>query len=119
LALKGLSRQHIESFDYFLNTDIKGVVAANNEVRSDFDPNFYLRYTDIYIGEPCYEENNIRVPMTPHECRIRDLTYAAPIIAEVEYLRGKTKVIGDKIELGFLPIMLGCSKCVLVGKDSA
>ena len=86
LALKGLSRQHIESFNYFLNTDIKKILAANNEIRSDFNPNWYLKYTDIYVGSPSHVEDTVPIPMTPQECRIRDLTYQAPIYVDVEYI---------------------------------
>lgn len=52
LRLRGLLRQHIDSFNHFINVDMKEIVAAksNNEVRSDADPKFFLRYTDIYIG---------------------------------------------------------------------
>ena len=52
-------KQHIDSFDYFINTDIKKIVAAqsNCTIRSDVDPKFFLRYTDIYVGEPSIDED--------------------------------------------------------------
>jgi DNA-directed RNA polymerase III subunit RPC2 len=58
LRMRGLMRQHIDSFNYFVNVDIKQIVAArsNCEVRSEADPKFFLRYTDIYVGEPSLEE---------------------------------------------------------------
>ena len=58
LRMRGLMRQHIDSFNYFVNVDIKQIVAArsNFEVRSEADPKFFLRYTDIYVGEPNLEE---------------------------------------------------------------
>jgi DNA-directed RNA polymerase III subunit RPC2 len=58
LRMRGLMRQHIDSFDNFINVEIKKIVAAksNCEVRSEADPKFFLRYTDIYIGTPNIEE---------------------------------------------------------------
>jgi DNA-directed RNA polymerase III subunit RPC2 len=58
LRMRGLMRQHIDSFNHFINSDIKKIVAAktNQEVRSEADPKFFLRYTDIYVGEPNVEE---------------------------------------------------------------
>jgi DNA-directed RNA polymerase III subunit RPC2 len=52
LRMRGLMRQHIDSFNHFIKTDIKQIVAAqsNFEVRSDSDPKFFVRYTDIYVG---------------------------------------------------------------------
>jgi DNA-directed RNA polymerase III subunit RPC2 len=60
LRLRGLMRQHIDSFDHFIQVDIKKIVAArsNQEVRSDADPKFFLKYTDIYIGDPNIEEES-------------------------------------------------------------
>ena len=42
LRVKGLVKQHIDSFNYFVNTDIKNIVKANNRVSSDVDPLFYV-----------------------------------------------------------------------------
>lgn len=60
LRMRGLMRQHIDSFDHFINIEIKKIVAArsNCEVRSEADPKFFLRYTDIYVGEPNIEEES-------------------------------------------------------------
>jgi DNA-directed RNA polymerase beta subunit len=60
LRMRGLMRQHIDSFDHFINLEIKKIVAArsNCEVRSEADPKFFLRYTDIYVGEPNIEEES-------------------------------------------------------------
>ena len=58
LRLRGLMRQHIDSFNHLINVDIKQIVAAksNREIRSEADPKFFLQYTDIYVGEPNLEE---------------------------------------------------------------
>lgn len=56
--MRGLVRQHIESFDAFVNRDIKKIVRArgNERVTCDADPNWYLRYTNVHVGTPCVEE---------------------------------------------------------------
>lgn len=53
LQMRGVMRQHIDSFNHFINVDMKEIVAAksNQEIRSDADPKFFLRYTDIYVGK--------------------------------------------------------------------
>lgn len=45
LKVRGLVRQHIDSFNYFINHDIKKIVQApgNERLGIDSDPNFYLR----------------------------------------------------------------------------
>lgn len=60
LRMRGLMRQHIDSFNHFLDVEIKEIVAAksNQEIRSEADPKFFLKYTDIYVGEPSIEEES-------------------------------------------------------------
>lgn len=53
--MKGLVKQHIDSFNYFVNEDIKKIVQANNKVLSDADPCFYLKYLNVWVGEPNVE----------------------------------------------------------------
>ncbi len=120
LQIRGLVKQHIDSFNYFINHEIKHVVRANQKVVSDADPNFYLKYLNVYIGEPCVEDNYEIKPTNPQQCRLRDMTYRAPITVDIEYTRGKeivTKRGGQPgqgaIVIGHMPIMLRCDRCVL------
>ncbi|GAB0088725.1 DNA-directed RNA polymerase [Sergentomyia squamirostris] len=117
LEIKGLVKQHIDSFNYFINVDIKKIVQANNKVISDADPMFYLKYLNIYVGKPDVDEGfNITKDTTPHECRLRDMTYSAPITVDIEYTRGSQRVVRNKLLIGRMPIMLRSSNCVLSGK---
>jgi DNA-directed RNA polymerase III subunit RPC2 len=43
LAVRGLVKQHIDSFNYLITHDIKKIVKANEKVTCDVDPNFYLK----------------------------------------------------------------------------
>src|ERR1700677_1767833 len=52
LKVKGLVKKHIDSFNYFVDVDIKNILKANNKVTSDVDPRFWLKYTDIHVGFP-------------------------------------------------------------------
>ncbi len=41
---------------------------ANEKITSDADPNFYMKYLNIYVGMPDVEEGfNITKPISPHE----------------------------------------------------
>lgn len=122
LRMRGLMRQHIDSFNHFINTDIKQIVAArsNQEIRSDADPKFFLRYTDIYVGEPNLEEEAfVTSNVTPFQCRLRDCTYSAPLYVNVRYTRQRQIVIKNGIQIGRIPIMLRSEKCILTGKSPA
>ncbi|XP_078366537.1 DNA-directed RNA polymerase III subunit RPC2-like [Oculina patagonica] len=120
LKVKGLVKQHIDSFNYFINVDIKKIVKANEKITTDADPVWYLKYLNIYVGSPDVEESfNITKPISPHECRLRDMTYSAPITVDIEYTRGSQRVVRHNLPIGRMPIMLRSSNCVLTGKSPA
>jgi DNA-directed RNA polymerase III subunit RPC2 len=43
--VRGLVKQHIDSFNYFVNCEIKKIVhaKANEKITSDVDPNYYVK----------------------------------------------------------------------------
>ncbi|WIA33788.1 hypothetical protein OEZ86_006901 [Tetradesmus obliquus] len=121
LKIRGLVKQHIDSFNYLINHDIKKIVKANERVTCDTDPNFYLKYTNIHIGPPCLEEEYRQEEITPQQCRLRDITYAAPIYVDIEYTRGREIVTrkgpGQAVRIGRMPLMLRCDRCLLHNKS--
>ncbi|EGW34142.1 DNA-directed RNA polymerase [Spathaspora passalidarum NRRL Y-27907] len=117
LKVKGLVKQHLDSFNYFVDTDLKKIIKANELVLSDVDPEFYLKYLDIRVGHRSKTPNDKLVLMPPHQCRLRDLTYSAPIFVDVEYTRGRKIIVHTDLEIGRMPIMLRSNKCILDGAD--
>ncbi|ESO92257.1 hypothetical protein LOTGIDRAFT_233244 [Lottia gigantea] len=98
LKVKGLVKQHIDSFNYFINVEIKKIMRANEKITSDADPNFYLKYLNIYVGMPDVEEGfNITKPISPHETA--DMIHSLAVV--------------------LMPIMLRSSNCVLTNKSPA
>lgn len=80
----------------------------------------YFRYTSIRVGMPERLDADVaNRSYTPHECRLRDLTYAANIYVDVEYTRGKQIVKRKNVNIGRLPVMLRSSNCVLTGRSEA
>jgi len=117
LKVKGLVKQHLDSYNYFVDVDLRKIVKANQTVFSDVDPTFYLKYLDIRVGYKSNgDPNKPEVLLPPQECRLRDLTYSAPIYVDVEYTRGKKIIIHRDLEIGRMPIMLRSNKCILHGR---
>lgn len=122
LQLRGLVKQHIDSFNYFTNVDLKKIVAAqaNNMIRSETDPKFFLQYMDIRIGEPSIDEDSFtQNAVTPHQCRLRDCTYSAPILVDIRYRKGNAVAQKRNVPIGRIPIMLQSARCVLTDKSEA
>ncbi|KAG8200108.1 hypothetical protein JTE90_001961 [Oedothorax gibbosus] len=117
LKTKGLVKQHIDSFDHFISVGIKKIVKANEKIVSDVDPSFYVKYLSINVGKPVIEEAYQLVnETTPHECRLRDITYSARITVSVEYIKSQKRIIKNDVIIGKMPIMLRSSKCSLRDK---
>ncbi|KAN0065336.1 DNA-directed RNA polymerase III complex subunit Rpc2 [Thecaphora frezii] len=117
LQVKGLVKQHIDSYNYFVDVDLKNIIKANEKITSDIDPKFYLKYTDIVVGEPQRNDPDaIDRSITPHECRLRDITYSAHIFVNIEYTRGGKIVRRKNVPIGRIPVMLRSNKCVLANR---
>lgn len=52
LETRGLYSHHINSFNSFIDRDLKKIVQQNFAVRSDADPNFYLHFKNVTVGHP-------------------------------------------------------------------
>ncbi|WVZ14255.1 hypothetical protein V8G54_011821 [Vigna mungo] len=123
LKVRGLVKQHLDSFNYFVKTEIKKIVRANNLIRASRHPHIYLRFLNVKIRKPSIVDESVTDEVTPQTCRLSDLTYAAPICVDVEYTHGSRD---DprlhrrlNVEIGRMPIMLRSCCCVLYGRDEA
>ncbi|PHJ22325.1 dna-directed rna polymerase iii [Cystoisospora suis] len=118
-AAKGLVHQHIDSYNFFVNTELKNIIRApsNRLVKSDVDPSFFIEFLGISVGTPRYEEGMVLQRLTPRICRIREITYAAPVFVDAEYSKGEEIIRRKNVEIGSIPVMLKSQVCVLHGKD--
>jgi DNA-directed RNA polymerase III subunit RPC2 len=81
------------------------------------DPKFFVRYTNIYTGYPSVNEDLTEKAVTPNECRLRDLSYAAPVYVDLKYTRANQVVNARQVCIGRIPIMLRSARCWLRGKS--
>ncbi|ORX87985.1 beta and beta-prime subunits of DNA dependent RNA-polymerase [Anaeromyces robustus] len=118
LKTRGLVKQHLDSFNYFINTDIKKIVQANSIIKSDVDPLFYAKFTDIWVDYPTVHDPQLQTDrkITPHECRLRDITYSGNIYIDIEYIKSRKIATAGKVCIGRLPMMLRSDRCRLSKK---
>ena len=113
---KGLIWQHIESFNYFLNTELKKIVFSECKKNSKNIKNFNLKFSNLKISCPSDYVNYMEVPITPNQCRITDSSYHALIFLDLYYEIKEKKYYSYNFNLCRFPIMLQSNKCVLFGK---
>jgi len=116
---KGLVRQHLDSYNVFIERTIQEVVDEVGRIEPDI-PQYYVRLGRLTIGDPTIREADGSVkPIFPIEGRIRNLTYSAPLYLEMIPIR-KDERTGIEMEgevvnvyIGRLPIMLRSNMCLL------
>ena len=105
-----------------MNHDIKDIVRSNRLIKSDVEGKFWLEFNDIRVGKPTrndFSDFKARNEVTPHECRLRDMTYAAPVVVDITYSRDRMKIIRKDVPLCRLPVMLKSAICYLHGANNA
>jgi len=119
--VRGLVQQHIASYDHFVEVELAKIIEANRDVQSEVDPAYRLQFVGIKVGTPVAVERSggVNTKISPHECRLRDITYAAPILVDMKYPRGNYDVLKRNIVIGYLPVMLRSKVCRLRGLTPA
>lgn len=113
---KGLVKLHIDSFNHFIETEIRNIVQANSRV-SVPSANWWLEYNNVYLKPPTVNDGSVVASrVTPHDCRLRDLTYAGEILVDITFTRQHEIVSKKGVLIGRLPLMLKSSACILNGK---
>ncbi|GAB4314387.1 MAG: DNA-directed RNA polymerase subunit B [Promethearchaeota archaeon] len=116
---KGLVRQHLDSFNDFIEHRMQQIVDEVGKVTPDI-PGYYIRFGRIRVNKPQIREaDGATKDITPMEARIRDLLYAASIELEMTPVVIDERTQREKPEepqwiyIGKIPIMLKSNRCHL------
>eukprot|EP00752_Nemacystus_decipiens_P002915 g2713.t1 len=140
---KGLVRQQLDSFDEFLQSTMHELVSSAGEIKItpelQYMPGqdtvrrtFQINFGQVYLAKPtAREKDGSLTSMFPHEARLRNLTYNSPLYCDISCKTYEADV-GDRVHeegveaeeerenpkefLGWVPIMLRSSFCVLVNR---
>lgn len=121
--IRTLLTHHLSSFNYLIETEMPKIISAkvNNEIQSQINSAFKIKYKKIYLKKPEFVENWTSRKLFPHECRLRDLTYSGSLEVdlEVDYEENSNsyRQIIHGIQIAQFPIMLGSNYCWLSELD--
>ncbi|MCK4482838.1 DNA-directed RNA polymerase subunit B, partial [Candidatus Bathyarchaeota archaeon] len=119
---KGLVRQHLDSYNEFIDHGIQEVVDEVGEISIDVPECPYkVKLGQVWVIDPhtritspyATEVDGTKHEILPMEARLRSLTYAAPVALEM------TPVIDDReqdtelVYVGNIPVMLKSKLCFL------
>ncbi len=115
LKKRELVRQHIDSFNDFVENRLQSIVDEVGIIETDVD--YHIKLGKIRVGYPeVIEADGSRKKLYPMEARMRNLSYFAPIYLEMTPIReGIEGEMDPNVPIGMLPVMLKSKVCNLYG----
>jgi DNA-directed RNA polymerase II subunit RPB2 len=122
----GMVKHQIDSFNDFLIRGVRDVIDHENSVNVTHETYTYsLHFSRPWVGSPTIIEASRNLePLYPRECRLRDLTYQAPLYVDIEEqmidqsTARKEHVTHRRVLIAHLPIMLRSHPCRLSSLSS-
>ena len=122
----GLARQHLDSYDRLVTEEIRKIVKSIGEIRPQWRllaarrryrrhvrieeyplPDVKLVITDVSFGPPIAREiEGYDRQVTPMECRIRGITYSAPLKAKVVLYKNGNIEKSEEVKIADFPVMI-------------
>jgi DNA-directed RNA polymerase subunit B len=120
LEEEGLSRQHLDSYNDFIENNLQRIIDEVGEISIDAPINpFKVKLKRIEVGRPrIVEVDGSDHPIYPKEARLRSLSYSAPLYLEMVYSSDDREGIVEYIHIGDIPVMLKSRLCLLYGNSS-
>jgi DNA-directed RNA polymerase subunit B" len=107
-----LTRFQLDSFNWLVEKGLQEVIDEKGSLEIEI-PDYSLELGKIGVGKPQVNESGQGVESRmPFECRLRNLTYSAPI--NLEFIENGEPV---EVEIGHLPVMLKSKICLVSGMD--
>lgn len=119
---KGLVRQHLDSFNEFIDHGLQEVVDEVSEIPIEVPESPYkVKLGQIWIIDPqtritgpyVTEVDGTKHEIYPMEARLRNLTYAAPIALEMTPVIDGREQDTELVYVGNIPVMLKSKLCFL------
>src|SRR5512136_1419744 len=119
---KGLVRQHLDSFNEFIDRGLQEVIDEVGEIPIEVPENPYkVKLGQIWIIDPqsritgpyATEVDGTKHEIYPLEGRLRNLTYAAPVALEMTPVIDGREQDTELVYIGNIPVMLKSKLCFL------
>ncbi|MEE8403129.1 MAG: DNA-directed RNA polymerase subunit B'' [Candidatus Hydrothermarchaeaceae archaeon] len=114
LKKRELVRQHIDSYNDFIENRIQQIVNETGQIDTDVD--FHVTFGTIKVAKALVTEADGSLNhATPTEARLRNLSYFSPVTLEMTPKKGDTEKETVQVKIGMLPTMVKSQVCNLYG----
>jgi len=119
---KGLVRQHLDSFNEFIDHGLQEVIDEVGEIPIEVPESPYkVKLGQVWIIDPqtritgpyTTEVDGTKHEIYPMEARLRNLTYAAPVALEMTPVIDGREQDTELVYIGNIPVMLKSKLCFL------
>lgn len=110
-----LVKQHIDSYNEFVNHKIHKIVEELKEIETS-EEKCSVRLHKLRIEQPVITEaDGSKRKVYPFEARLRNRTYSASLFLEMSLIDEGVEKDRDEVHIGELPVMLKSDLCYLKG----
>ncbi|RNJ76049.1 MAG: DNA-directed RNA polymerase subunit B [Nitrosopumilus sp. B06] len=115
LKREGIARQHLNSFDEFLNRGLQSIIheVAQIDIENAEYP-YKIQLGKIKLQPPRMMELDGSIThITPAEARLRNVSYAAPVMMEASVIEDGKVLESKHVHIGDVPVMAKSNACIL------
>lgn len=116
LQKRELVRQHIDSYNDFIENRLQQIVDENKLIETDVGVEVELGEIRVDPAEVT-EADGSKNLISPNEARLRNQSYFSPVTLQMKLKRPDREGEFEDVKIGMLPTMIKSRVCNLSGKD--
>ncbi|TEU14353.1 MAG: DNA-directed RNA polymerase subunit B'', partial [Hadesarchaea archaeon] len=114
---KGLVRQHLDSYNAFIEHGIQRVIDEISGIKLDIE-GVDVKFGQVKLGKSSVREaDGSRPEISPNEARLRNFSYTAPIRLDMILVKRGKEGPPETVYIGEMPVMLKSDLCNLSEKS--
>jgi len=115
LKREGIARQHLNSFDEFLERGLQSIIdeVAQIEIENAEYP-YKIQLGKVKLQKPRMMELDGSIThITPAEARLRNVSYSAPVMMDASVVEDGKVLESRFVHIGDVPVMAKSNACIL------
>ena len=115
LRREGIARQHLTSFDEFLDNGLQSIIQEVGQIEiENAEYPYKIQLGKIKLQQPRMMELDGSIThVTPAEARLRNISYVAPIMMEASVVEDGKTLETRFVHIGDMPVMVKSHACIL------
>ena len=115
LKREGIARQHLNSFDEFLELGLQSIINEVGQIEIENSEYPYkIQLGKVKLQQPRMMELDGSIThITPAEARLRNVSYSAPVMMEASVVEDGKILESRFVHIGDVPVMAKSNACIL------